>query len=150
MRFYTTKAQTGHLSCYKSALAGLGTRIALGQILTQSRHLISSRHPRNLTQTDSKAVTPISPAAQKFQVLIRWSRLDSSVALSCSLVPGLMPGKWHNADANQNAAEPQPVISAAVSIYDFMTFPINSARIARRASTQPRADIAGSFKVASN
>ena len=37
-------------------------------------------------------------------------------------MPDLMPGKRHIADANQNAAEPHPVISAAVSMNDFMSF----------------------------
>jgi hypothetical protein len=71
-------------------------------------------HPRNLAHTDSSAVTPISPAAQKFRVLIRCSLLDSSVTLSNWSMLGLTLGKWHIADANQNTAEPHAVISAAV------------------------------------
>jgi hypothetical protein len=71
-------------------------------------------HPRNLAHTDSSAVTPISPAAQKFHVLIRCSLLVSSVTLSNSSMLGLMLGKRHIADANQNTAEPHAVISAAV------------------------------------
>jgi hypothetical protein len=62
----------------------------------------------------------MSPAAQKFQVLILCSLLDSSVTLSSSSLPGLMPCKRHIAEANQNAAEPHPVISAAVSMNDFI------------------------------
>jgi hypothetical protein len=80
-------------------------------------------HPRNLIHTDSKAVTPMSPAAQKFQVLILCSLLDSSVTLSSSSLPGLVPRKRHIAEANQNAAEPHPVIIAAVSMNDFMIAP---------------------------
>jgi|SRR6476646_10872256 len=83
----------------------------------------TSGHPRNLIHTDSKAVTPISPAAQKFHVLIFCSLLDSSLTLSSSSRLGLMLGKRHIADANQNAAEPQPVTSAAVSINDFIGVP---------------------------
>jgi hypothetical protein len=80
-------------------------------------------HPRVLIHTDSKAVTPMSPAAQKFQVLILCSLLDSSVTLSSSSLPGLVPRKRHIAEANQNAAEPHPVIIAAVSMNDFMIAP---------------------------
>jgi hypothetical protein len=65
----------------------------------------------------------MSPAAQKFQVLILCSLLDSSVTLSSSSLPGLMPRERHIAEANQNTAEPHPVISAAVSMYDFTIVP---------------------------
>jgi hypothetical protein len=71
-------------------------------------------HPRSLIQTDSSAVTPISPAAQKFHVLILCNLLDSSVTLSNSSLLDLMLGKRHIADANQNTADAHAVISAAV------------------------------------
>jgi hypothetical protein len=58
-------------------------------------------HPSNLADTDSKAVTPISPAAQKFPRLILCSLTDNSVTLANSSLPGLMPGRCHIADANQ-------------------------------------------------
>jgi hypothetical protein len=80
----------------------------------QISELVAFNHPRNLIHTDSSAVTPISPAAQKFHVLILCSLLDSSATLSNSSMLGLMPGKRHIADANQNTAEPHAVISAAV------------------------------------
>ena len=35
----------------------------------QISELVAFSHPRNLIHTDSSAVTPISPAAQKFHVL---------------------------------------------------------------------------------
>jgi hypothetical protein len=38
-----------------------------------------ARHPRNLAHTESKAVTPIHPAAQKFHLLIRCNLSDNSV-----------------------------------------------------------------------
>src|SRR5262245_49718787 len=77
-------------------------------------------HPRNLAHTDSKAVTPINPAAQKFHLLILCSLFDNSFTLAVSSMPGLMPGKCRTADANQHAAETDPVISAAVSMIDFI------------------------------
>ena len=91
----------------------------------------SGTHPKTLSHTDSKAVTPINAAAQKFQVLIRCSLSDNSLTLSRSSWPGFVPGNRHIADANQNAAEAQPAITAAVSIKDFMTPRIVVARIAR-------------------
>ena len=75
-------------------------------------------HPSNLADTDSKAVTPISPAAQKFHRLILCNLTDNSVTLANSSLPGLMPGRCHIADANQQTAEPHPVISTAVSMSD--------------------------------
>jgi hypothetical protein len=57
-------------------------------------------HPRNLAHADSKAVTPINPAAQKFRVFILCSALDNSaVALSNSierprLKAAWVPGHW--------------------------------------------------------
>jgi hypothetical protein len=75
-------------------------------------------HPRSLPHTDSKAVTPISPAAQKFHLLILCSLTDSSVTLASSSLPGLMPDRCHIADANQHMAEAHPVISTAVSMSD--------------------------------
>jgi hypothetical protein len=78
-------------------------------------------HPRNLAHADSKAVTPISPAAQKFRVFILCSALDNSVvALSNSSMPGLTLGRRHVADMNQNIAEPQAVIIAADSMNDLI------------------------------
>jgi hypothetical protein len=83
--------------------------------------LISERrHPRNLAHTESKAVTPIDPAAQKFHLLIFCSLSDNSVILAASSVPGLVLRKCHIADANQHVAEIHPVISAAVSMSDFI------------------------------
>ena len=84
--------------------------------------LMTSDHPRNLADTDSKAVTPISPAAQKFHRLIRCNRLDSSVTLSDSSVP-LTRGKCHIADPNQHMAEAPPAMIIAVSMRDFMIHP---------------------------
>ena len=83
---------------------------------------MAAAHPRNLTHTDSKAVTPISPAAQKFHLLIRCNRSESSITLSESLVPDLTRGKCHIADANQHMAEAHPAIIAAVSISDLTLF----------------------------
>ena len=80
-------------------------------------------HPRNLAHTDSKAVTPISPAPQKFHLLIRCNLLDNSVTLSDSSTPGLTRGECHIADANQHVAEAHPVIIAAVSISDLIIHP---------------------------
>jgi hypothetical protein len=77
-------------------------------------------HPRNLAHTDSKAVTPISPAAQKFHLLILCNLLDNSVTLAASSMPGFILGRCHIADVNQQAAEIDPVISAAVSMSDFI------------------------------
>jgi len=70
----------------------------------------------------------MSPAAQKFQVLILCSLSDSSVTLSRSPLPGLLPRKRHIAEANQNAAEPHPVMSAAVSMNDFIIVPDHLGR----------------------
>jgi hypothetical protein len=75
-------------------------------------------HPRTLADTDNKAVTPISPAAQKFHRLILCNLTDNSFTLANSSLPGLMPGRCHIADANQQMAEPHPVISTAVSMSD--------------------------------
>jgi hypothetical protein len=77
-------------------------------------------HPRNLAHTDSKAVTPIDPAAQKFHLLILCNLLDNSVILAASSMPGLMLRKCRIADANQHMAETLPVISAAVSMSDLI------------------------------
>src|SRR5262249_1672486 len=55
-------------------------------------------HPRNRANADSKAVTPISPAAQKFHLFILCRALDNSVTVSDSSAPGLMLGKRHIAD----------------------------------------------------
>jgi len=70
-------------------------------------------HPRNLSHAPSNAVTPISPAAQKFHLLILCSFLDNSV-ISSNPVPSLVLGKWHIADANQNIADPHAAIIAPV------------------------------------
>lgn len=80
-------------------------------------------HPRNLANAESKAVTPINPAAQKFHLLILCKAPDNSVALSNSFIPGLMLGTRHIAAANQNTAEPHAVIIAPVSMYDRITAP---------------------------
>jgi hypothetical protein len=68
---------------------------------------------RSLAHTESRAPTPISPAAQKFHVLILCSLLESSVIFSNSSVPGFILGKRHIADANQKMAEPHAAIRAA-------------------------------------
>ena len=57
---------------------------------------------------------PISPAAQKFHVLILCSLWESSVIFSKSSMPGFILGKRHIADANQKMAEPHAAIRAAV------------------------------------
>jgi hypothetical protein len=80
-------------------------------------------HPRNLANAESKAVTPINPAAQKFHLLILCKAPDNSVALSNSFIPGLMLGTRHIAAANQNTAEPHAVIIAPVSMHDRITAP---------------------------
>src|SRR5262249_10118673 len=82
-------------------------------ISCKSRQIVTLRrqdHPRNLANADSKAVTPISPAAQKFHLFILCSALDNSVTVSNSFAPGLMLGKRHIADVNQNIAEPHAAI----------------------------------------
>ena len=76
-------------------------------------------HPRSLAHTDSKAVIPIKPAAQKFRLFIFRSAFDNSLAEIGSSEPGLMLGKRHIADANQNIAEPHAAIITPVSISDF-------------------------------
>jgi hypothetical protein len=63
---------------------------------------------------------PISPAAQKFDLFILCSALDSSVIASASSVLGLMLGKRQIADLNQNIAEPHAAIIAPVSINDLI------------------------------
>ena len=93
---------------------------AAERIKLEPRSLAEAGHPRNLAHTDSKAVTPISPAAQKFHLLILCNLLDNSVTLANSSLPGLMLGQCHIADANQHVAEPHPVISTAVSMSDLV------------------------------
>jgi hypothetical protein len=83
-------------------------------------------HPRNLPNADSKAVTPISPAAQKFHLFILCSALDNSVTVSNSSLPGLMLGKRHIADVNQNIAEPHAAIITPVSMNDLIITPNGS------------------------
>jgi hypothetical protein len=78
-------------------------------------------HPRSLPHTDSKAVTPISPAAQKFHLPILCSLSDSSLTFAISSPAGLMRGRCHMADANQHMAEAHPVISTAVSTIDLIS-----------------------------
>jgi hypothetical protein len=94
-----------------------------GAVLARAPSLRARDHPRNLAHTDSNAVTPISPAPQKFHLLIRCNLLDNSVTLSDSSMPGLTRGKCHIADANQHVAEADPVIIAAVSISDLIIRP---------------------------
>ena len=79
--------------------------------------------PTNLLNADNKAVTPISPAAQKFHLFILCNALDSSVAAPASSVLGLMLGKRHIADLNQNIAEPHAAIIAPVSMNGLMITP---------------------------
>ena len=83
-----------------------------------SQLIMSKSHPKTLADTDSKAVTPIRPAAQKFHRLILCSLMDNSVTLANSSLPGLMPGRCHIADANQHMAEPHAVSRTAVSMND--------------------------------
>src|SRR5262245_42644000 len=92
----------------------------------QARSLNERDHPRNLPNADSKAVTPISPAAQKFHLFILCSALDRSVIVSSSSVAALALGKRHIADANQKTAEPQAVIMTAVSLKDLIITPSGS------------------------
>jgi hypothetical protein len=61
-----------------------GLPICLG--CSQTRSLNERDPPRNLPNADSKAVTPISPAAQKFHLFILCSTLDNSVTVSSSSV----------------------------------------------------------------
>jgi hypothetical protein len=93
---------------------------AAERIKLDPRSLNEAGHPRNLAHTDSKAVTPISPAAQKFHLLIFCNLLDNSLTLANSSLPGLLLGKYHIADANQHVAEPHPVISTAISMSDLI------------------------------
>jgi hypothetical protein len=51
---------------------------AAERIKLDPRSLNEAVHPRNLAHTDSKAVTPISPAAQKFHLLIRCNLLKGA------------------------------------------------------------------------
>jgi hypothetical protein len=93
---------------------------AAERIKLDPRSLNEAGHPRTLAHTDSKAVTPISPEAQKLHLLILCNLLDNSVTLANSSMLGLILGKCHIADANQQIAEAHPVISAAVSMSDLM------------------------------
>jgi hypothetical protein len=76
--------------------------------------------PRYLANAANKAVTPISPDAQKFRLFILCSAFDSSVTFSNSFMPSLMLGNRHIADMNQNTAETQAVIMIPVSMNDRM------------------------------
>jgi len=93
---------------------------AAKRIKLDPRSLNEAGHPRNLADTDSKAVTPISPEAQKLHLLTLCNLLDNSVILANSSMLGLILGKCQNADANQQVAEAHPVISAAVSMSDLI------------------------------
>jgi hypothetical protein len=73
-----------------------------------------------LANAANKAVTPISPAAQKFRLFILCSAFDSSVTFSNSFMPSLMLGNRHIADMNQNTAETQAVTMIPVSMNDRM------------------------------
>src|SRR4051812_24576000 len=55
---------------------------AAERIKLDPRSLNEAVHPENLAHTDSKAVTPINPAAQKFQLLIFCNLLDNSLTLA--------------------------------------------------------------------
>jgi hypothetical protein len=81
------------------------------------------RWPSNLPNADNKAVMPISPAAQKFDLFIVCSALDSSVTASTSSVLDLMLGKRQMADLNQNIAEPHAAIIAPVSMNGLIIAP---------------------------
>jgi hypothetical protein len=86
--------------------------------------------PRYLANAANRAVTPISPAAQKFHLLILCSVLDSSATVAESSMPDLMLGKRHIADMNQNTAEPHAVAITAVSMNDLITAPESSGSTA--------------------
>lgn len=79
--------------------------------------------PRYPANAASRAVTPISPAAQKFRRLILCNALDNSVTVADSPMPALMLGRRHIADMNQNTAEPHAVTIIAVSMDDLITAP---------------------------
>jgi|SRR5271169_775957 len=132
-----------HLADIRAAPTSVRFRVQSGHRFEASfcnlhggRHLprvqrAMSGHPRNLPHADSKAVTPISPAAQKFHLFILCNALDNSVTLSNSSMPDLMLGNRHIADVNQNIAEPHAVIIAPVSMKDLIITPPNgSGRIA--------------------
>jgi hypothetical protein len=85
-----------------------------------------ARWLRNLPSTDNRAAKPISPAAQKFDLLILCSALDNSVTAPASSVPGLMLGSRHNADLNQNIAEPHAATIAPASMNGLMITPDGS------------------------
>jgi len=49
--------------------------------------------------------------------------LDNSFIFCKSAVPGLLLGKWHIADANQNIADPHAETIAALSMNDRIIAP---------------------------
>src|SRR5262245_36207033 len=91
--------------------------------ITNRRGKPDRAQPRYLANAASKAVTPISPAAQKLHLFILCSALDNSVTLSDSFMPSLMLGKRHVADLNQNIAEPHAAMMTAVSMNDRIVTP---------------------------
>ena len=86
-------------------------------------HTPNQAQLRYLPNADSRAVTPINPAAQKFHRLSLCRALDNSVAVPDSSMPSLMLGKRHIADMNQNTAEPHAVTIIAVSMNDLIVTP---------------------------
>src|SRR5262249_50759531 len=75
---------------------------------------LAARSPEKSSQRREQGGYAISPAAQKFHLFILCSTLDNSVTVSDSSAPGLMLGKRHMADANQNIAEPHAAIITAI------------------------------------
>jgi hypothetical protein len=98
-------------------------RVTASADCSQGESTSELNHPINLSHAESRAVTPISPAAQKFHRLILCSFLDNSFIFCKSSVPGLLFGKWHIADANQNIADPHAAAIATLSMNDRIIAP---------------------------
>src|SRR6516162_9080342 len=64
-------------------------RVTASADCSQGESTSELNHPINLSHAESRAVTPISPAAQKFHRLILCSFLDNSFIFCKSSVPGL-------------------------------------------------------------
>jgi hypothetical protein len=82
--------------------------------------------PRYLANAASSAVTPISPAAKKFNLFILCSTFNNS-PWSISFAPRFLMGKRHIAAMNQNIAEPHAAIMIPVSTYDLIITPHGQA-----------------------
>ena len=74
----------------------------------------------------ARRLRPSALRPKKFHLFILCSALDNSVTVSSSSVPGLMLGKRHIADVNQNIAEPHAAIIAPVSMNDLIITPNGS------------------------